>query len=107
MKFKKPVTKFSDQPKWKIYVVSISLQIYAWVLSKIQRREITHAFYYSERQANLPYVNVNGPTFKGEKYSEMRGLEYGWSTYPDAKLIGFGSSDDVKFNRNKYQFNRY
>jgi hypothetical protein len=99
---KKPVTEFSNSKPWKVYIVSVLLQSYAWGLNKITGRETTHGFYYSESQnklnrglesvtqASLTSQRVER-TFRGREYTEMRPVEHGWCNWKDSKLIGLGS----------------
>lgn len=102
---KKPITKYSNSKKWKLYIVSISLQLWASLITLFTGRKITHAFYYSQEQKNrLEHVlnifseiskDIHINTFKGREYTEMRELKHGWSNFKDSKLIGFGSYSDI------------
>lgn len=107
---KNPVTKHSNSKQWKIYIVSILLQVWAWILSKLTGREITHGFYYSDSQKEIIKLNDDFTmfsempepkytnTFNGKEYTEMRGLEHGWCNWKESRLIGLGSIVDVRWD---------
>lgn len=96
----KPVSKYSNSPIWKLWLVSMSMQIYAWILSKITGRKMTHGFYYSKKQrGDSPSIYL----FRGKVYSEMRELKHGWCNWKDSKLVGIGSDSDLEFQNVKEQ----
>ncbi len=107
--FEKPVRRHSNCKQWKVYVVSISLQLCAFFITLFTKREITHGFYFSQKQHErhtgmlLCYCsNPQSPTkriatFHGKSYTEMRKLKYGWINWADSKLIGLGSMSDIRF----------
>ena len=106
---KKPVTKHSNSKQWKLYVVSISLQAWAFVITLFTGRKVTHGFYYSESQKVIAKEHLemdmfpemprpkHVTTFGGKEYTEMRGLEHGWCNWKDSKLVGLGSIADVRW----------
>lgn len=73
------------------------------ILSEIRDEEITHMFFYSEKQKEklnrlriiFPYTYTKS-LFKNQEYTEMREIKHGWSYWDDAILIGFGNINDVK-----------
>lgn len=109
---KKPITKYNDGNKAKTWIISISLQLWAMLITFFTGREITHAFYYSEiqnkRSRDMRYMvsydhpfNNSVPIFKRKEYTEMRELKYGWSNWLDAKLLGLGSDNDIDWSEYK------
>lgn len=106
---KKPVKKYSNSKQWKLYIVSISLQAWAFLITLFTGREITHGFYYSDSQKEIskqhddftmfPELPRKKPvtTFDGKEYTEMRSLEHGWCNWKDSKLVGLGSIADVRW----------
>ena len=105
---KKPVTKYSNSTQWKLYVVSISLQACAFLITLFTGRKVTHEFYYSESQKKIALEHLemdmfpkmprhrHVTTFGNKEYTEMRGLEHGWCNWKDSKLVGLGSIADVR-----------
>ena len=111
---KKPISKYSNSKRWKLYVVSISLQVWAFFISLFTGRKVTHGFYYSETQKRISLEHLDMDifpdmpkpkhitTFGGKEYTEMRGLEHGWCNWEDSKLVGLGSIADVQIFNNKH-----
>jgi hypothetical protein len=82
------------------------LYVRAYLIHLRTGKEITHVFYFSKKQDEVGYGwiarndNIKSPrtcTFRGVPYSEMRELKYGWSNWEDARIVGFGSDNDVVF----------
>jgi hypothetical protein len=107
---KKPISKYSNSKQWKLYVVSISLQVWAFMINLFTSRKVTHGFYYSESQKEIAkehlevdmFIGTLRPkpvtNFGGKEYTEMRALEYGWCNWKDSKLVGLGSIADVRLD---------
>jgi hypothetical protein len=100
---KKPDSKHSNGKAWKVYAVSIMLQLVALIITLFTKREVTHGFYYSEKQKDINFdmfdmfPEKKTVLFRGKEYTEMRSLEYGWCNWDDSRLVGLGSIDDVQF----------
>lgn len=82
------------------------LKLLAWFLKTFKGQEITHAFYYSQKQKDLAnsllsscgfpsLESIGTPLFKGKLYSEMRDINSGWCNWPDSRLVGLGSYCDI------------
>lgn len=85
--------------------VSGSLRIRIAIAKKLNPKA-DHVFWYSKKQDSLPkwpfdseYKIKGECTFKGKRYSEMKGFEYngGLSNWDDAKIVGIGSIEDVRW----------
>jgi len=58
-------------------------------------------FFISKKQYSLPSAYDEEPLFKGQPYSEMKGLKYGVeSNWDDAVILGIGTNRDITYKRN-------
>jgi hypothetical protein len=99
-KFKKvDYLNSSHHSKLKIFLRCYFLQTYAMVYFIFTKKELTHAFFYSQKQYEVGTdFRKRKVYFKGKEYSEMCGFEFGaTNNWSDAKLLGFGSYKDISF----------
>ena len=70
---------------------------------RIENPEATSIFWYSKHQDSISTTSHGNmffhkePTFKGEKYTEMKDFEFdgGLSIFDDAVIVGVGSYSDI------------
>jgi hypothetical protein len=99
--------------QWVLYIITISLQAWAFISNPFRKNKITHLFFYSNDQDGViegmfyspysPYWSYMEPKpdtyIKGRKYSEMREIGKGFSNWEDAVIVGVGGHSDVRLNK--------
>lgn len=103
---KKIDLRHRNDHSWKGYIKAIWLITLALCVSVFEKRKVTHVFWYSQLQNDIPKwgrKNNHMPTFKGSPYSEMSYPHYGWSNWKDARIVGFGCDSDIVFKSRYYQ----
>lgn len=89
--------------QWILYIVTISLQGWAFLTNPFRKNKVTHLFFYSNEQYNIGLMPMIGmppkkDTFiKNKKYSEMREIGKGFSNWEDAIIVGIGGYNDVRW----------
>ena len=87
----------------------LAFKFRVFIYNLFSSEKATHTFFYSKQQqevidSDIPFSDFERlapkgfTTYKGVRYTEMKGFKYGYkSNWDDAVILGFGSDKDIKF----------